>query len=411
MKPQFYSKIYVDHAPGFQSVALGAWIPVGSFHDQSFGQHQGIAHFIEHLLFKGTKTRSAEDIAKAIETVGGDFNAFTTREYTCLHLLVLKKDLALAIEILCDVLLQLQFKNKEIENERQVVLQEIAMVRENPEEWLYDVFLETAFGKKSCFHPILGTKRSIGSIQRKTLERFFTRFYSPKHITFVVSGDVESRAVQAHFKKFWTPTQAKNSKKVETASAVGVLPGFKSMGKTIQTSLEQTHLLLGFMAPGPISNDYPAAVALQQHLGGNMGSVLFQEIREKRGLAYQVYAALDAFREQSILYFYCAVHPKNVAQTMRILEKEISRSQQKKLSLKEVKAMRDSLKASLFMNLDSVENRMLEVMKSLFYYNKILSIEERIQRIDSITPDRIQTAAKKYLNWSSKAVCSIGPKC
>jgi len=371
---------------GFQSVALGVWVKAGTRQETTI--EAGAAHFLEHMLFKGTEKRSALEIAQEIDEVGGEFNAFTAREHTCFHLLLLAKDLELGAEILSDVVMHSQFANEEFERERKVILQEIAMVDESPEELVHDLYSENVYGKHGLGKPILGTSASIRNMSRKTLMGFFNRYYRPSNLIVSVAGDVDHERVVRAFKSMGRRTYPGREKPLSGGLTIHPEKPTHFPEKVwVKRETEQVHLVWGVEAPNAYSKDRFASFVLGTYLGGGMSSSLFQQIREKNGLAYTVYASFSPYIESGMLTVYAATQPSRAALCLKLIEEECSRLSKKPLSQRELDRIKENVKGTLLLASDSVESRMMSLGRNELYFGRAIPMQETVKGIDAITSE------------------------
>ncbi|MFN7685613.1 MAG: M16 family metallopeptidase, partial [Oligoflexia bacterium] len=281
--------LVTERVSGFRGLSIGIWVRVGTRNESS--REAGLSHFLEHMLFKGTESRTALGIAREVDRAGGEFNAFTTREYTCFHLNLLARDFELGLDILSDILLNSVFEPAELERERKVILQEIAMVEESPEEIAHDLYLENIYGRSGLGKSILGSLNRIRKLKRADVLKFFRKHYRPDQVVFAVAGDVSHAELKRNLSKvgrgFWPGRKPPPAKLPQAQST----PAFRRGTWWVRKQTEQVHVIWGVQGPKQQSHDRVAAYLLSTYLGGGMSSQLFQEIREKHGLAYTVYSS------------------------------------------------------------------------------------------------------------------------
>lgn len=400
--------LVTESIPNFQSLSIGVWVAAGTRHEAK--GEEGLSHFLEHMMFKGTSNRSALDIALAVDRVGGEFNAFTSREYTCFHLLLLARDLRLAADVMADVLLNSTFSNEEIERERKVILQEISMVEDNPEELVHDVFFEQAFGGHPLGKPILGDPKVIEKFDRATVVSYFRRHYSPKQIVLSVAGDVSHEDARRQLNRFFNRGRRKNwpvsTPRKFNMNRPKVHPGIS----LLRRDLEQAHLIIGF--PGLSHSDERrfAAFLLNTYLGGGMSSALFQEIREKRGLAYTIYSSLAPFSDAGLFSVYVGTSPDEVDTCLEIMGRELAKLRKTKLDSTVVDILKDNLKGTILLNSDSVENRMTSIAKNEMFFGRYLSMRDATKAIDRVTAAEIQLVARRLLKPEKLILSVMGPQ-
>ncbi|MEW6056862.1 MAG: pitrilysin family protein [Bdellovibrionota bacterium] len=391
----------------FQSLSIGVWVTAGTRHEKP--GEEGLSHFLEHMMFKGTERRSALDIALAVDRVGGEFNAFTAREYTCFHLLLLSRDLNLAVDIMSDVLLSSKLAQEEIERERKVILQEISMVEDNPEELVHDLFFEQAFGGHPLGKPILGSPQTVSSFDRPTVYSYYRRHYSPSQMLISVVGDVDHQRVKKLLNKHLT-LKSKEAPRQQHKRANLHRPSIKGSSKTYARDLEQTHVVIGF--PGVAYNhaDRFSAYLLNVYLGGGMSSSLFQEIREKRGLAYTVYSSLAPFSDTGLFSIYVGTSPKEVGTCMDVIGKELRKLRDATLDKDAVDVLKQNLKSTILLNADSVESRMSAIARNEMFFGRYYSMQDVVRKIDKVTPQSMRAIAKQTFKPGKLVVALMGPK-
>lgn len=437
MKNQFKKTVFpngltvvTERLKEFRSLSVGIWARVGTRHEAP--HEAGVSHYLEHMLFKGTGKRSALDIARAVDQVGGEFNAFTAREYTCFHVLLLSRDVDLAVDILRDVLLDSKFDNTEIERERKVILQEIAMVDETPEELAHDVFFEQVFANDGLGRPILGTESSIRKMERKTMVDYFRRHYRPDQLVVSVSGNVSHQQVVkklgALTRKNWpgrpevkvtkAALKAKGTKNVLAAKATK--PPFAATTAKppkmnpgcwwITRPTEQVHLVWGVPGTKYASKDRFAAFLLNVYLGGGMSSALFQEIREKNALAYTVYSTLSSYIDTGVFSIYAATGMNQVPLCLKLIEDCVGKLQRDLLSKEDLKTIQDNLKGTIQLGSDNVESRMSSIAKNEIFFGRYVPVDEVCRQIDLVKPEDIRRMARKLLSSGERSILLLGPK-
>ncbi len=406
--------LITERVSGLNGLALGVWIKAGT--RQESPQALGISHYLEHMLFKGTKSRTALQIAREIDQVGGEFNAFTAREYTCFHITLLNKNYELGLDILCDIILNSSFKKDEFDLEKKVILQEISMVDESPEELVHDLFFETVLRNHSLGRPILGTQQSIQKMRRTQLVDFFVQHYRPEKMVVSVVGDISHEMVSRKIKpltgKTW-PGRAKASSDAggqQKNKMPRAIPNLESGVWVVRRPTEQVHLVWGSVGPHYTSNERYAAAILNVFLGAGMSSTLFQEIREKRGLAYTIYSGLSPFTDTGMFTVYSATHAKNVVTCLKLIEKCISRVKKKELSKRELRNVQNNIKGTFLLSADNVESRMSRLAINEIFLGRYLSGEEFCKGIDRTSADQILTLANKIFRDYRRHILVMGSK-
>ncbi|MDR3607284.1 MAG: pitrilysin family protein [Oligoflexia bacterium] len=400
--------LVTERMPGFRSISMGAWVKTGTRHEST--KEAGVSHFLEHMLFKGTHRRTALEIAREIDRVGGDFNAFTAREHTCFHLFMLDRDVALGADILSDVLLNSTFDSKELDRERKVILQEIVMVDEAPEELAHDLYYEKIFPDHGLGRPILGTVKSIRGMKRREIVGYFHARYQPEDLIISVAGDVSHEALVKKLKPLMRSRWPGRKSCARTSSRHEV-PRFQPGKWWAARELEQVHLVWGVRGPKATASDRYAAYLLNVYLGDGMSSSLFQEIREKNALAYTVYSSLSAFEDTGVFSVYAATSPHKVSLCLQLIEKCVNELRTRLLKKSEMKSIKDSVKGSILLSTDSVESRMFSIARNELVYGRQITPEEVCREIDAVTPEQIRALAEKILGHEgNRAILAMGPK-
>ena len=395
----------------YQSLSIGIWVKTGTRFERP--SEAGISHFLEHMLFKGTDNRTALEIAREVDQVGGDFNAFTAREYTCFHILLLNRDLDLGLDILSDVILNSTFEAQELERERKVILQEISMVDESPEELVHDLFFERIYGRHGLGKPILGSEASVRRTSRADVLRFFRTHYCPERMIVSVAGDVSHETVRKRLKKLLKSSWPGRPKRRQSKGELGFQPAprkIKSGRWWIERPMEQVHVVWGVEGPTHGARERFAALLLNVYLGGGMSSSLFQEIREKNGLAYTVYSSLSPFIDSGVFSIYAATGPNQVPLCLRLIEECVERLKKTLLSEEELNTIKENLKGTVLLSSDSVESRMSSIARNEIFLGKYTSVEEVCREVDAVTPDDVRRVARKLLRTGERSVLFLGPK-
>jgi predicted Zn-dependent peptidase len=415
-EPQFKKTVFPngltvlsERHPEFRSLSVGVWVKVGTRHENA--KEVGVSHFLEHMVFKGTKKRTALDIAREVDRVGGDFNAFTSRENTCFHVLLLDRDIGLGLDILSDVILNSTFDAEELERERKVILQEISMVDESPEELAHDLFYELFYPKQGLGRPILGTEKSINGLKRSEVLKYFYTHYRPDQIVISVAGNVTHEAVLKSLaplvKAKWPGRPARFPKPSPDSLKV---PQACSGNWWIDRPTEQCHVIWAVPGPTYSSKDRFAAFLLNVFLGGGMSSTLFQEIREKNGLAYTVYSSLAPYTDTGIFSIYAATQAAQVPLCLRLVEECVNHVKAKPLTKTELETIKDNLKGTILLSSDSAESRMSSIARNELVFGRYVSVEEVCKQVDAVTPADIQRLARKLFAEEERSVLVLGPK-
>lgn len=384
-----------------RSASVGVWVKVGSGVESS--SINGISHFIEHMVFKGTQKRTAFEIATALEALGGDLNAFTDREVTCYHATVLSEHIPVALDVLSDLVLHPTFPKVELERERGVLLQELSMIQDNPEEWIHDLHFSAIWPKDALGQPIIGTKKTLHSITRAQLNRFFENHYRPENMVVSVSGNVDFDAFVALCKRHFL-----SSKGQEPLPLGKKAPQYRSIKKHVSVDADQMHFLLGFEG---VAFDDPYrfdALVLSYFLGGGMSSRLFQEVREKAGLAYTVDCDFIPFHQTGLFTIYVALAPRTLNACVDILKKELISLVHTPLSKKDVDFVKGQLRGTILLSSDQMEVRQESIARNQILFDRYISVEEIIEEIEKVSPARIQELAKRIFVPEKESVMTLG---
>lgn len=391
-------RVLTDRMDSVETVSIGVWVDVGTRHEPA--QVNGVAHLLEHMAFKGTERRSALDIAAEIEAVGGHLNAYTSREHTAYYAKVLKENVALAVDILADILQHSAFDPKELERERTVILQEIGQANDTPDDIIFDLFQERAFPDQAMGRPVLGRAEIIRRIDRDTVAGYMRRHYAASGMLLAAAGNLEHRQLVELAEAAFAGLPASRTARSEPARYVG--------GELREErDLEQVHVVLGF--PGfPFADpDYYAASVVSSALGGGMSSRLFQEIREKRGLVYAIYSFTHAYSDGGLFGVYAGTGEEEVAELMPVLCDEI-RKLSAGLEQVELERARAQLKAGLLMSLESTTARCEQQAAHMLVFGRPLDMTEMVSRIDAVDAAAVMRVARR-LRTAPPTLTALGP--
>ena len=399
-------RVVTESVPGVRSVSFGAWIGVGSRDEPP--RQTGAAHFLEHLLFKGTRTRSAWEITAPIEAVGGELNAFTTKEYTCYYARVLDDDTDLAIDTVCDVVLNGKLDSSDIEGERQVILEEIAMNEDDPGDTVHDLYMRTHFGDGPLGRPILGTQESLEALTGQGIRSFYRRHYIAPRMVVAAAGAVDHddvvEQVRAAFQGSDDPGEPLTRPSTRRAPAA---PGRGGRGIAHRPS-EQAHLVLGLGGIRRTDERRYALGVLNAALGGGMSSRLFQSVREERGLAYSVYSFVSSFADTGYTGVYVGCLPDKVHDVLEVTHEVIADVAQRGLGAEELRRGRGQLRGSVVLGQEDAGSRMSRIAKGELLYGEIPSIDDIVARIDAVTSEDIAALARELLT-EPVTYAAIGP--
>ncbi|MEN9542384.1 MAG: hypothetical protein RJB54_591 [Actinomycetota bacterium] len=401
-------RIVTEEISGVRSAAYGIWVNVGS-RDESL-KTAGASHFLEHLLFKGTKTRSALDISSAIEAVGGEMNAFTSKEYTCFYARVIDTDLPLAIEVISDLITSSVGRAEDVEAERKVVLEEISMRDDDPSDLVHEVFSETFYGDTPLGRSILGTTESIKSLSRNAIFNYYKKRYLPQDIVVAVAGNIKHQKVVDQVIKAMSKDGflegSKNNFNLRSNSSIR--RATKQNVGLMNRKTEQAHLFLGM--PGVDRND-PRRFAmgvLSAALGGGMSSRLFQEIREKRGLAYSVYSYAQQFAGSGFLGFYAGCNPSNATEVVSIMRDVLHDVASNGLTHEELARAQGAVRGTLVLSQEDTGSRMSRIGKSELVYGEIMTFDQILKAVADVSSADIRSLADEILH-AAPTLAVVGP--
>ncbi len=394
-------RVITEEIPYLRSVSIGVWVVTGSRDEQP--HENGICHFIEHLLFKGTEKRTAFDIAKEIDSVGGTLNAFTGREYTCFYAKVIDKNLVLAIDLLSDIFLHSVMEEKDIEKERMVILQEIKMVEDTPDDYIHDLFNRACWRDHPLGFPIYGTSELVQSFDRDKLYHFFKENYPPDRIIICAAGNLNHQDVVCRIAQ--TFGQIPKSAKARARSKPDPNPATHSWKR----DLEQVHFCLGTRGL-PYSHSLRfTSYVLNTILGGGMSSRLFQEIRENRGLAYSVYSYLPTYIDTGLTVVYAATNESSFREAVGLVVKEFDRLKEEPLKHGELETAKEQLKGNLLLSLESSDNMMTRLAKNEIYFRTYLPVGLILKGIDEVEEEAVQRLARDIFDERFFCLIVLGP--
>ena len=393
-------RLVTEAMPHVRSVSIGVWLTRGSRHEPS--EHAGIAHFVEHMLFKGTTTRSAEDIAQQVDSIGGQLDAFTSKEYAGYYVKVLDEHLPLAVDVLADLVSNPVFAPEEIEREQKVVLEEIKMVEDTPDDLVHEIFAESYWNGHPLGRPILGTPESVSALDQPTLQRYFADTYVARNFVVVAVGNIDHDRVKALIAEKFEATRADGRTVSDKAPVVAPSVLIR------QKDLEQSHVCLGTLGLPQNHPDRYAAYALNTVLGGSMSSRLFQNVREKRGLAYSVFSSMSAYQDTGALSIYAGCGNDAVAELVDVVIGEVRRLKREPVPADELRRAKDHLKGSLMLNLESTSSRMSHHARQEIYRDRADGLDEMLAAIEGVSVDDVRRLAAEFFAPDALGVTVLG---
>lgn len=395
-------RILTEKVPAVRSVAIGVWVDVGSRDENE--ENSGISHFIEHMMFKGTTHRSAKQIAEELDAVGGQLNAFTTKEYTCYYAKTLDEHFDLALDLLSDMLFHSKFAQEDIDREKNVIIEEIKMYEDAPDELVHDLFAKTIWQDHALGKPIIGTTEIVSNMTREKIVDYMSRYYVPGRMVVSVAGNIDEAAVLERLKPVFGTLQGE-----DLINRKFIQPLASAQSDCRKKDTEQVHMVLGTPGLSLDHQDLYTVQVINTILGGGLSSRLFQEIREQRGLVYTVYSYHSSYHDSGLFGIYAGLSKKNVNQTMELILKEIKDIKQNGVTTEELKRAKDQLKGNLLLSLESVNTRMSRLGKSELYLGRVLSPEEIVDKVNQVTEEEIITVARALFKEAHFSLAAIGP--
>jgi predicted Zn-dependent peptidase len=394
-------RVITEAMPHVRSVAVGVWIDSGSRRETS--EQNGISHFIEHMLFKGTTSRSAEDIARSVDSIGGNLDAFTAKELVCFNTKVLDQHLSQAFDVLADLVLHPMFREEDIEKEKGVILEEIKMEEDSPDYLVHEIFSSNFWKDHPLGKPILGTPQSVKRFDRGMIQAYYEGIYAPGNLLVTAAGNLTHdrlvALVRAHFESL-PPRQPLAPDTVPTTHARIALRNKKA--------LEQVHLCLGVPSyPLPHGERF-ACYVLNTLLGGGMSSRLFQNIRERQGLAYAVFSELSPYRDTGCLSIYAGTSLESARKVVESITNEFRQLKQQTVTDEELRRAKDHLKGSLMLSLESTASRMSNLARQELYFGHFFSLDALLESIEAVTADDVQRIAQTFFDTRQIALTILG---
>ncbi|MFQ5839877.1 MAG: M16 family metallopeptidase [Candidatus Methylomirabilales bacterium] len=386
--------------PQVRSVSLGVWLQVGS-RDEGGGE-EGICHFIEHLVFKGTERRTAKQIAQEIDAVGGSLDAFTTREHTCFYGKVLGKHVPLAVDVLADLLLRPRLDPEDIEMERGVILQEIKMVEDTPDDLIHDLFTQAVWPSHPLGHSVLGRRETLERIGRDDLVNFMDRYYCPSRTIVAAAGDLDHDQLADLLAEAFTSWEGR----IGRAAAQPPTTRYAAVNK--DRNLSQIHFCYGVAGLPYAHKDRYTLHLLNSVVGGGMSSRLFQEVREKRGLVYSIYSYAPAYRDTGLFVVYAGTSSDQYHEVLDLIRAECEKLRREGVIPEELCRAKEQLKGGLLLGLESTGSRMTRLAAMQMYFGHCFALDEIVQGIEAVTPPQLQHLVDMLFGGEAYALASIG---
>lgn len=396
-------KVIMEKIPYIKSVSVGVFINVGTKDESE--NNNGISHFIEHMIFKGTEKRDAKDIAKEIDNLGGQMNAFTSSEYTCYYVRVLDKHLTTAVDILSDMLNNPKFSEEDIANEKKIILEEINMYLDSPEDVVFDMIHEIMFKGTPLSFPVLGTKETVKNLDRKTLIDYYNKYYRPDNMVITVIGNYNEKEIIDILNNYFSrKPSCKNIVRDKSSS----LPSLKPCILGKQREFEQVNFCLGTEGIKRDNEEKYSLYIINNFFGGSVSSILFQKIREERGLAYSVYSTPVSFKNAGIFTIYAALSNKEILNVARLIKEEIIKFKKNLIGKSDLLKLKEQLKSSYILEMESTFDRMLEIGSSELLTGDALTLEEVLNKINKVSLDDIKRVTEKIFDSSKFNIAYVG---
>ncbi len=397
-------RVVTETIPYVRSVSMGIWLNVGSRDETP--ETNGIGHFLEHMVFKGTRNRNVREIAQSLESLGGYLNAFTTKEHTCFYARVLDNHIPTAIDVLSDLVLHGTFLPKELEREKLVVIEELKNAEDNPEDIIHDYFEKAIFPSHSLGYPIIGTTANLQRFSGDDLRTHVTSHYHPERMVVAAAGNLQHDALVEHVARLFKGARpSKNGRKRDAGPRRG------SLHKVLeyQKPITQAHVLLGAIAPGLNHKDRYPMLVLNALLGEGMSSRLYQNIREKYGFAYSVFSYVNMMSDTGVFGAYIGTDKKNIQRSQELIIKEVVALKTKPVSKKELDRTKSQIKGTMMLGLENMSGRMTRLGTSELYFESFTSLDAIISRIDAVTPEAVQRVATGLFKEEELSTIVIRP--
>lgn len=394
-------RVVTEEVPHVQSTAIGVWVRTGSRHETP--QIHGISHFLEHLMFKGTARRTAREIAEELEAVGGVLNAFTTKEYTCFYARVLHEHVGLAVDVLADMLLCSRLAPEDIGREKNVILEEIRMYEDSPDELVHDLFASTLWDGHPLGRAILGSIDSVGSLTREQIADYYSQRYRSGNIVIAAAGKLNHEELLEKLAPFATEQLRGGEPGAETR------PVAKAETRVLVKDTEQTQICIGTAGLSQNDEDIYALNVLTNILGGGVSSRLFQEIRENRGLAYSVYSYHSAYVDSGLLAVYAGTHPANTKNVVGLILGELAKIKDQGITEEELHRTKEQTRGNLLMSVENVANRMSRLGKTELCFGRIITVEEVLEKVKLVDIPQVRQLAARMFTRGAFAFSAIGP--
>jgi predicted Zn-dependent peptidase len=395
--------VLTESIPHVRSVTMGVWIRSGS-RDEPLALN-GISHFVEHMVFKGTTTRNAQQFAREVDSIGGNLDAFTGKENICFNIKVLDENVTPALDLLTDLVLHPTFMPEDIAREQGVILEEIKMDEDSPDYLVHETFTQNFWKGHALGRPILGTAKTVASFTQPLVFEFYNACFTPRNMVFSAAGHLDHDHFVEQVAKHFSGLAASSEDALEKHPAPATFPHITLKRKK---SLEQVQLCLGVPAPPVDSSDRYAVYLLNSMLGGGMSSRLFQSIREDKGLAYSIYAEMSPFRDTGSLSIYAGTSAEKTEEVIRLTIEELRRLKEETVQEAELKRAKDQLKSNIVLGLEGSSSRMSNLARQEMYFGRFFSVDEIVAEVEAVTSADVQTLARQLFRPEAIALTVLG---
>lgn len=396
-------RILLERIPYVRSASIGVWLDVGSRNENQ--SESGLSHFIEHMFFKGTRSKNAYQLSNEMNWIGGNVNAFTTQENICISAKVVDEHLGRAIDLLSEIYLESAFDPAEIDRERNVILEEVSMYNDTPDELVLDFFMGHLYADHPLGRPILGPPENIHQFNQQDISKFTGKEFAPDRIVISIAGNFDLRRVEPQLHRIFDPMTPNGW---ERNAVTHPTPAYKSFNE--DRKLEQVHFCMGTDAPARDSDDRFAFAVLNTILGGGTSSRIFQEVREKRGLAYSIGSFDMAFRDAGCFAVTGGSSPRHIQKVLKLCLEEVTRIYSETVTQDELENSKQQLRSSIILGMENSSNRMTRLAECEMYYGEYIPVDTVLSRIDAVTVDNVREMAEKYLKDRPITFASIGPE-
>jgi len=394
-------RIISETMPHVRSVSVGLWVGIGSRRESA--EQNGLSHFIEHMVFKGTTTRSAEDIARSVDSIGGNLDAFTSKEMVCFNTKVLDQHLPLAFDVLADLVLNPLFREEDMAKEKGVILEELKMDEDNPDYLVHEIFSSNFWKDHPLGKPILGTRETVKRFDRQMMEGYYRSSYSPANLVITAAGNLTHKGLRDLASEHFASMKPYDPLPAERPPVTHARIALRN-----KKELEQVHVCLGVPSYPLTHEDRFACYVLNTLLGGGMSSRLFQNIRERQGLAYAVFSELNPYRDTGCLSIYAGTSIESVGKVIESILKEFQQLKQERIPDEELRRAKDHLKGSLMLSLESTSSRMSNLARQEMYFHRFFTLDELAESIEAVTAGDVHRISQTFFNQKHIALTVLG---